>query len=99
MSDHRVGTFCPEHGINCKVDDDGTIKGLSMDIVALVVALVFVLEGIVSHNAFVALLYSVIVVFSFLHVAPFRMRKMVGFWYHFITAYVLIMTIVYVFVL
>ena len=24
MNEHRVGTFCPEHGINCKVDDDGT---------------------------------------------------------------------------
>jgi len=82
-----------------KVNDDGTIKGLSMDIVALVVALVFILEGILSHNAFVALLYSVIVVLSFLHVAPFRMHKMVGLWYHVITAYILIMTIAYVFVL
>lgn len=24
MSDLRVHTFCPEHGINCKIDDDGT---------------------------------------------------------------------------
>ena len=24
MSDNRVGSFCPEHGINCKIDDDGT---------------------------------------------------------------------------
>jgi hypothetical protein len=22
--DYRVYTFCPEHGINCKIDDDGT---------------------------------------------------------------------------
>ncbi len=82
-----------------RVDDDGTIKGLSMDVVALVVALVFVLEGILSHNVFVALLYSVIVVLSFLHVAPFRMHKMVGHWYHVITVYILLMTIAYVFVL
>ena len=81
------------------VDDDGTIKGLSNDIIALVVALVFVLEGVLSHNVFVALLYGVIVVLSFLHVAPFRMRKMVGRWYHVITVYVLVMTVVYIFIL
>lgn len=82
-----------------RVDDDGTIEGLSMDIIALVVALVFVLEGVLSHNSFVALLYGVIVVLSFLHVAPFRMNKMVGRWYHVITAYVLVLTVVYVFIL
>ncbi len=81
------------------VDDDGTIKGLSNDIIALVVALVFVLEGVLSYNAFVALLYSLIVILSFLHVAPFRMHKMVGRWYHVITTYVLVMTIIYVFIL
>ena len=81
------------------VDDDGTIAGLSLDITALIVALVFLLEGILSHNAFVALLYGIIVVLSFLHVGPFRMHKMGGRWYHVITAYVLIMTAVYIFVL
>ena len=81
------------------VDDDGTIEGLSNDIIALVVALVFVLEGVLSYNAFVALLYSLLVILSFLHVAPFRMHKMVGRWYHVITTYVLVMTIIYVFIL
>lgn len=81
------------------VDDGGTIKGLSNDIIALVVALVFVLEGVLSHNAFVALLYGLMVILSFLHVAPFRMNKMVGRWYHVVTTYVLVMTIIYVFIL
>jgi CDP-diacylglycerol--serine O-phosphatidyltransferase len=81
------------------VEDDGTIKGLSSDIVALVVALIFVLDGILSHSAFVALLYGVIVVLSVLHVASFRMNKMVGRWYHVITVYVLVMTVVYVFII
>ena len=77
------------------VDDDGTIAGLSLDITALVVALVFLLERVLGHNSFAALLYTTIVVTSFLHVAPFRMHKMVGRWYHVITAYVLILTAVY----
>jgi len=81
------------------VDDDGTIAGLSLDITALVVALVFLLEGVLSHNPFAALLYITIVVLSFLHVAPFRMHKMVGRWYHVVTAYVLILTAVYSYIL
>jgi CDP-diacylglycerol--serine O-phosphatidyltransferase len=81
------------------VDKDGTFVGLTLDITALVVALVFLLEGILDHSAFTILLYSVIVALSFLHVAPFRMYKMVGRWYYIITAYVLIMTIVYAFIL
>ena len=81
------------------VDDDGTIAGLSLDITALVVAFVFLLERALGHNPFAALLYTTIVVMSFLHVAPFRMHKMVGRWYPVITAYVLILTAVYSYIL
>ncbi len=81
------------------VDDDGTIAGLSLDITPLVVALVFLLEGVLSHNSLAALLYTTIVGLSFLHVAPFRMHKMVGRWYCAITAYVLILTVVYAYIL
>ena len=81
------------------VDDDGTIAGLSLDITALVVALVFLLERVLGHNSFAVLLYTTIAVLSFLHVAPFRMHKMVGRWYYVITAYVLILTAVYSYLL
>ena len=81
------------------VDKDGTIAGLSLDITPLIVALVFLLEGVMAHDAFTVFLYTIILVLSFLHVAPFRMHKMVGRWYYAITAYVLIMTVVYAFIL
>ncbi|NQT74439.1 MAG: CDP-alcohol phosphatidyltransferase family protein [Chloroflexi bacterium] len=81
------------------VDDDGTIAGLSLDITALVVAFVFLLEGVLSHDSFAAILYITIAILSFLHVAPLRMHKMVGRWYHVITAYVLILTAVYSYIL
>ena len=58
-------------------------------------ALVFLLDGGLSHNAFADLLYTTIVILSFLHVALLRMNKMVGRWYHVITAYMLILTVVY----
>ena len=81
------------------VDKDGTIAGLSLDITPFIVALVFLLEGVLDHGAFAVFLYTIIVVLSFLHVAPFRMYKMVGRWYYAITAYILIMTAVYAFIL
>jgi CDP-diacylglycerol--serine O-phosphatidyltransferase len=81
------------------VDKDGTIAGLSLDITPLVVALVFLLEGVLDHSAFAILLYVIIVILSFLHVAPFRMHKMVGRWYYVIIAYTLIITAVYAFIL
>jgi len=81
------------------VGEDGTIAGLSLDITALVVAFVVLFEGVLSHGVFVAILYTTIVGLSFLHVAPLRMNKMVGRWYHVITAYVLILTAVYSYIL
>ena len=77
------------------VDKDGTIAGLSIDITPLVLSLVFVLEGFLTHNVFAALFYAIILLLAVLHIAPFRMHKMVGPWYPIITTYVLIMTAVY----
>jgi len=77
------------------VDTDGTIAGLSLDITALVVAPLFLFESLISHNAFSIALYLVIAILAILHVAPFRMSKMVGYWYHFITIYILGLTATY----
>lgn len=81
------------------VDKDGTIAGLSLDVTPLTVALLFLLEGVLDHGTFAIILYIIIAVLSFLHVAPFRVHKMVGRWYYVITAYVLIMTAVYAFII
>jgi len=77
------------------VDADGTIAGLSLDITALVVAPLFLFEGLLTHNAFAAMLYAVIAVLAILHVAPFRVKKMVGYWYHSVTIYILGLTAMY----
>lgn len=74
------------------VDADGCIAGLSLDITALVVAALFLVERVFNHSAFAAMLYGVMVVLAILHVAPFRMTKMVGYWYHAVTIYVLGLT-------
>ena len=74
------------------VDADGSIAGLSLDITALVVAPLFLFERVASHDAFAAVLYGVMVVLAILHVSPFRMTKMVGYWYPVITIYILGLT-------
>lgn len=74
------------------VDKDGTIAGLSLDFTPIVVTGVFLLEGPLSHDAFATLLYAVIVTLAFLHVAPFRMHKLAGFWVSIVTVYVLVLT-------
>jgi CDP-diacylglycerol--serine O-phosphatidyltransferase len=74
------------------VDADGRIAGLSLDITALVVAALFLFERVSNHTVFAAVLYGVIVVLAILHIAPFRMTKMVGYWYPAVTIYVLGLT-------
>jgi phosphatidylserine synthase len=59
------------------VHQGDTIAGLSLDITALVVSLMFLMEGFLNHTIFASLFYSVVVVMSVPHVAPFRMNKMV----------------------
>ena len=76
------------------VDSDGRIAGLSLDITALLVALLFLFERVANHDLFAVVLYGVMVVLSVLHVAPFRMTKMVGYWYHGVTIFVLASTTV-----
>ena len=74
------------------VDKDGTIAGVSMDFTPLVVTGVFLLETLMSHNAFAGLFYAVLVAMAFLHVAPFRMHRMSGIWVPIVTVYVLVLT-------
>ena len=81
------------------VGEDGTVAGLSMDFTPLVVVGVFLLEGLLSQTAFAVLLYGVIVALAFLHVAPFRMRKLAGFWVSIVTTYVLVLTVAHSFIL
>ena len=81
------------------VDKNDTIAGIPIDNSPYVVALVFLLEGFLSQNVFAAVLYAVIVVFAFLHVAPIRTVKLRGIWYYIVTAYVVVMTVAYSFVL
>ena len=77
------------------VDKNGKYAGITIDNSPYAVSLVFLLHGILNHDAFAAVLYVVIVVFAFLHVAPIRTRKLGKIWYYIITVYVVMMTVAY----
>ena len=77
------------------LENDSTFLGLSIDNNSILVPLVFLLEGFVSHNVFAVTLYATIAALAILNVAPFRMRKMQGPWYFVITVLVLGLTAVY----
>ena len=81
------------------VDEKGTYAGITIDNSPLVVSGVFLLQGFLNHTVFAAVLYSTIVVLAFLHVAPFRTGKVGMVWYYVVTAYVVILTAIYSFIL
>ena len=81
------------------VDSDGTIAAITIDNSPIVVSLVFFLETFLDHGTFVAILYTAIVLMAFLHVAPFRTRKLGGVWYYVFTTYVVLATGGYAYIL
>lgn len=81
------------------VDENGTYAGITMDNSPLTVSGVFLLQGFLSQNAFAAVLYGTIVVLACLHVAPFRTSKVGIGGYYVVTAYVVILTAIYSYIL
>ena len=76
---------------------NGTHAGLTIDNSPLAIAGVFLLYGFIDADVFAAVLYVTVLGMAYLHVAPFRMRKLGGRWYYAVTSYVVILTVVYAF--
>ena len=81
------------------VDKNDTIAGIAMDNSPYVVAVVFLFEGFLNQDLFVAVLYAAIVVLALLHVAPIRTAKLRGMWPYIVTAYTAVMTVAYSFIM
>ena len=81
------------------LDENGAHAGLTIDNSPLVISAVFLLYNFIDSDIFAAILYAVVLVLAYLHVAPFRMGKLGGRWYYAVTGYVVILTAVYAFVL
>jgi len=75
--------------------DDSTYMGLSVDNSGIVLALVFLFDGVFSQTIFSIVLYTICMCVAALHVAPIRTRKFTGKWFYVLVVYVLGLTAIY----
>lgn len=74
---------------------ESTYQGLALDNNAIILALLFVFDGLISTSDFAALLYVALLAMAALNVAPIRTPKLAGGWYYGITAYTLVLTLIF----
>jgi CDP-diacylglycerol--serine O-phosphatidyltransferase len=75
--------------------DKSTYWGLALDNNVIILAFLFLFDGLVSSGTFASMLYGLLIVLSALNVAPIRTPKFAGRWYHAVTAYALALTFFY----
>ncbi len=72
--------------------DESTYMGLALDNNVLVLAFVFLLDGLVLRSTFAVILYITLLTLAAMNVAPVRTPKLTGGWYYGLVVYVLVMT-------
>ena len=74
---------------------ESTYQGLAIDNNGIFLTLLFVFDGFISSLVFTPLLYVVVIGLAIVNVAPIRTPKLDGGWYYGITAYTLVLTLIY----
>ena len=75
--------------------DDSTYMGLALDNNVIILAFVFLFEGIFSRTIFSVMLYAMCICLAALNVAPIRTPKFTGRWFYILTVYTLVLTVIY----
>jgi len=75
--------------------DDSTYMGLALDNNVIIIAFVFLFEGIFSRTIFSVMLYIMCICLAALNVAPIRTPKFTGRWFYVLTVYTLVLTVIY----
>ena len=75
--------------------DESTYTGLALDNNAIVLAFVFLFEGLVGRDTFTVILYATLMALAAMNVAPVRTPKLPGGWYYPLVVYVVVMTVVF----
>lgn len=75
--------------------DKSTYWGLALDNNVIILVFLFLFDGMVSPTVFGPVLYALLMALSALNVAPMKTPKFAGRWYYAITAYTLILTLLY----
>ncbi len=75
--------------------NNSTYTGLALDNNVLILAIVFLLDGIIFQFAFSIVLYVTLIILAGFNLSSIRTPKLGGRWFHILTAYVLVLTIIY----
>ncbi|NOQ75764.1 MAG: CDP-alcohol phosphatidyltransferase [Crocinitomix sp.] len=79
--------------------DSKTYMGLSVDNNGIIVAFAFLFEGFFSHSTFSMVLYTLIMSLAALNLSSIPTPKLTGMWVYILTAYVLILTTIFSWIL
>lgn len=75
--------------------DNSTYVGLALDNNVLILAVVFLLDGLISPAVFSIVLYATLMILAGFNLSSIRTPKFAGRWFYILTAYVLLLTIIY----
>lgn len=75
--------------------DKSTYWGLALDNNAIILTFLFLFDGLPGSAVFSSVLYTVLMLLAALNVAPIKTPKFTGRWYYAITAYTLVLTLIY----
>ena len=75
--------------------DKSTYWGLALDNNVIILTFLFLFDGLISSAVFGPVLYVLMLALSALNVAPIKTPKFAGRWYYAITAYTLVLTLIY----
>ena len=78
------------------LNDDKSYMGMAVDNNGIIIAFVFLFDGIFSHTFFSVTVYIIVITIAALNVAPIKTPKFTEMWVYVLTAYVLALTTFYV---
>ncbi len=74
---------------------ESTYMGLALDNNIIVLVFVFLFNGLISHTAFSAFIYIMLMLLAALNVAPIKTPKFTGRWYYVLLAYTVILSVIF----
>ena len=75
--------------------DSKTYKGFPLDNNVLILAFVFLFEGLFTQNTFSIIIYALMMLLSVLNLSAIRIPKFGGKWIYVLVAYVLVLTLMF----
>jgi archaetidylserine synthase len=77
------------------LNDDSSYMGMAVDNNGIILAFVFLFDGLFSQTIFSVIIYIIVISIAALNVAPIRTPKLTGRWVYILTVYVLGLTAIY----